>query len=197
MRLSKGFIGVEFDKEHNNSYKIGDVTIVRPEMWEFENSSHNESGTMFQKNTNLKETNPQIAVVTTDCEELSLKIGDVVFTHYLAINNAQQIEDLSVISTKSVFFQIKGDEFIMMEDIYLGQQVYTDLVKTESGIYLTSDEQKKETLKIKLTHVPKNSMYFSVGDTVLTVDDNQYEIDVYGGKHIKLNTWDIAIKINE
>lgn len=195
MQLNSNLIGVEFDMTHNKVYNVGGIELERPDVWEFENSSYSESGTMYQKNTNLKDTNPQIAIVTVPSRELSLAIGDKIFTHYLAINNSEQIDGYTVIATKSVFFQIKGGDFLMMEDVYLGQQVYTELVQTESGIYLTSDEKVKESLKIKLTHVPKNSPYFKVGDTVLTVDDNQYEIDVYGTKHIKLNTWDIAIKI--
>lgn len=198
MKLLRDMIGVEFDMSHNNVYNVGGIELVRPDKWEHENTSYSETGTMYQKNTNLKDTLPQIATVIVENDNMPFKMGDKVFVHYLALNNAQEIEGVTAIHGKSVFFKIKDDgSYEMMEDVYLGQRVFNELEKTTSGIYLTSGEKGKEPLKIRITHAPKNSPLFKVGDTVLTVDDNQYELNVYEDGHIKLNTWDIAIKIED
>lgn len=199
MQFTNNHIGVEFDENHNKVHNMGGIEIVRPDMWEFEQSG---ADTKYQKNTNLKDVNPQIAKVVFPNRKIKLATGEKIFTHFLAIDNADDFEihgkKCKVIPLSSIFFRISEDgNHEMMEDVYLGEQVYSDGIQTKSGIWITPYDKKKESLKVKLTHVPKNSPYFSVGDTVLTVDDFQYEIDLDGKTYIKLNTWHIAVKIEE
>lgn len=199
MQFTNNHIGVEFDEIHNKVHKVGGIELVRPDMWEFEQSGPD---TKYQKNTNLKDVNPQIAKIVFPNRKLNLATGEKVFTHFLAIDSAEDFEihdkKCKVISLSSIFFKIADDgNHEMMEDVYLGEQVYSDGIQTESGIWITPYDKKKESLKVKLTHVPRNSPYFKVGDTVLTVDDFQYEINLDGKTYVKLNTWHIAIKIEE
>jgi co-chaperonin GroES (HSP10) len=87
----------------------------------------------------------------------------------------------------------------MADDMYLGEQIYTDAIKTDSGIYLTSADKKKETLKIKILHVPKNRTYkeIEIGDVVCTDDDHQYYLTFGGRDYIKLSHNEIAAKFEE
>jgi co-chaperonin GroES (HSP10) len=82
---------------------------------------------------------------------------------------------------------------------FIQEQVYTDAVKTDSGIYLTSQDKKKETLKIKILHVPKNRKLkeVNVGDIVCTDDDHQYYLNYDGRDYIKLHHNEIAAKFVE
>lgn len=199
MELLNNNIIVEFDEKHNKVFEVGGIELMRPDTWKFEEL--NNGSTQYQKNTNLKDTNPQIATVVVPNRKYPLAKGDKIFTHYLAIDNAEPFEvngkEHQMININSIFFKISTNgELEVMEDVYLGEQVFDEGIKTESGIWLTPYDKKKEVCRIKITHAPKNTKYTFVGDIAVTVDDNQYELDLNGKKYIKLNTWHILGTMN-
>lgn len=187
MRMLNKNLLVEFDETHNRVIN----GLYRPTEWVFEDTDSREGATTkYDVNRNKKETNPQIATVIVTNPDSTLKAGDKIFTHYLDYDTCSKLDyegkEYSVIRYTNVFFKIKGEgDYEMMPDTYLGEQVFSEGLKTESGIYLTPYDKIKETLRVKLTHVPEDSD-FKVGETVVTTDDFQYEIEIDGRKLIKL-----------
>lgn len=186
MKMINNYIAVEFDLDHNR--KING--LYRPETWVFENSDQKEGDVVYDTNRNKKETNPQIATVIVSNDNCPYKVGDKVFTHYLSFDSPNAIDldgkEYTVTTYQNIFFRINEDGTYEMADrTYLGEQVYSEGEKTASGIYTTPFAEVKETLRIKLTHVPEGSQY-QVGDIIVSADDYQYEIDIYGKKFIKI-----------
>lgn len=177
------WIGIKFDENHNRSVNIGGIEVIRPNQW-----VHTEldNKTMYEVNRDLKDTNPQIATIVKGNTNYGLKEGDLVFTHYLAYNSTLLFDGIQYINFNSIFFKINGkDDFEMADGVILAKRVLIEAPKTQSGIFLTSDETKPEELKIKITHTPRDST-FHIGDTILTADSFHYEIDVYGEKYVKV-----------
>ena len=198
---------VQFDKKHNKVFNVGGVEIIRPDMWV--HTEHGGEETRWMENFNMKDVHPQIATVGFTTPDY--KKGDKLFFHYMAREADEEYEingeSYFMVYPYHVFFKIDGDEIIMADDMYLGEQVYTDAVKTDSGIYLTSDEKKKETLKIRILHVPKNrstvklpkgfkeeDYKINVGDIVCTEDDSQYYLSYQDRDYVKLHHNEIAAK---
>ncbi len=191
MKPAKNKVIVEIDYNHKKVVKLkSGLELIRPDMWEFEPEAGREERKYVQ-NLNRKDVNPQIAKVKAVYDGCRLRVGQDIFLHYLAVDNAIPIKDIdgkeySLINENAIFFIIHGEgDFEMMDDIYLGEQVYSG-GQTESGIWVTPYDKKKETLRVMITHVPKNSRGIRVGDTVLSIDDNQYILEIDGKKYIKL-----------
>lgn len=197
-------LAVQFDGRHNKVFNVGGVELIRPDMWEHtEHGDYGGEHTKWMENFNMKDVHPQIGTVCFDQPNLGYKKGERLFFHYMAKEAEELIEIdgdwYSLVFPYHVFFKIEGEQIIMADDMYLGEQVYTDAVKTDSGIYLTSQDKKKETLKIKILHVPKNRKLkeVNVGDIVCTDDDHQYYLNYDGRDYIKLHHNEIAAKFVE
>lgn len=155
-----------------------------------------QSTSRFDENTNYLETNPQIAVVKHPNAKLKYEVGDTVFLHYMAWEWAEPTDDGHVIDTDFILFQILEDGTLeMIDDLYLGEAVYSSEEITPSGIILL--EGKKDNLKVKLTHLPKNNKDLKAGDIVLSVDKNNYEFDYNGKKYVKIMRDEIVGVIGE
>jgi hypothetical protein len=111
----------------------------------------------------------------------------------LQYNTSLIIDGVKYIPFNTIFFKINGkDDFEMADDTFLAKQIIIEAPKTESGIFLSSIEDKKEPLKLIITHTPRNSK-IKVGSTIITEDNYQYEIDVYQEKYVKITPeWIIA-----
>lgn len=198
MQLLNNNVIVKFDESHNKKFNIGGIELVRPDTWVFDELSTGE--TQYQKQYDLRQTTPQIATIKVSNKRFNeLKEGDRVFTHYLAFDTSEEIkideDNYRTIGLGSIFFKILSDEELwMMDDNYLGEEIFEEEEVTPSGIILTAFGAKKKRSTIKITHVPENSPYVKVGDVVYTIDDNQYTLDFLGKKYIKLNTWHIVAK---
>jgi len=185
MKLLNGKIGVKFDESHNKTLTKGlnDLDIVRADLW-INREDDGEQSSKYNENLNYLETKPQIASVTITSASCDYKVGDKIFLHYMAYETAELTEYGWIVDTDFILFQIMPDNtFKMVDGAYLGEQLLTDEVITETGIYLSGG--KKEGLKVKITHVPDNNL-ISIGETVVTVDDKQYELNYWGKKYIKL-----------
>lgn len=166
------------------------LNLIIPERY----TIHEQSGYMDNESrhavtSDRRLINPQNVTILSGENE-----GKEAFVYYLAYECAKWIDDKRAVIPESMIFFIT-DPIEMMPDTYLGQEVFINGEKTESGIYITPFVEKKEGVRIKLTHVPKNSIA-SVGDIVITIDDKQYSL-IYGGQtHIKLMEREIVAIVN-
>lgn len=190
------WIGVEFDEKHNRVVKIGDLEIARPNEWVFED--HGYDKTMYDINRNLKETKPQIAKVVRENKRYGLKKGDLVFTHYLQYDNAIEVEGIRYVNFKAILFKINAEhDYEMADDSFLAKRLVVEAPKTESGIFLTPNEDKKEPLKLIITHVPRNTD-IKVGDVIISEDDNQYEVKLHDEDYIYITKqWIVGVEQND
>ena len=184
------WIGVEFDEKHNKSLMIGDIEIARPDTWVYQEF---DDKTMYENNKDLKATSPQIAKIIKSNKKYGLQKDDLVFVHYLQYNTSLIIDGIKYIPFNTIFFKINGkDDFEMADDTFLARQIVIEAPKTESGIFLSSVNEKREPLKLIITHSPRNSK-IKVGSTIITEDNYHYEIDVYQEKYVKITPeWIIA-----
>lgn len=184
------WIGVKFDEKHNKTVNIGGVEIIRPETWVYQEF---DDKTMYEDNKNLKETKPQIATIINPNSKYGLQNNDLVFVHYLQYTSSVIIDGIKYIPFNTIFFKINGkDDFEMADDVYLAKEVIIEAPKSDFGIFLTPTDDKKEPLKLKITHVPRNSD-IKVGDIIITEDDYQYTINVYGETYVKITPeWIVA-----
>ncbi len=186
MRLVNQSIIVEFLTDHNRVVAKGlnGLDIVRPERW-LNKEADEEEGTRFEENVNHLETAPQICKILHTNDKLPYNAGDTVFVHYMAWENAEYTEYGAVIDIDFVFFKINEDgTFEMRKDLYLGHAIYSDEEVTPSGIIMLAG--KKDNLRVTITHVPEKAAVCNIGDTVVSIDKNNYEFDYYGTKYVKL-----------
>lgn len=151
--------------------------------------------TRVDENQNYLQTNPQIAVIKHPNIRMDYKPGDWVFVHYMAYEWAEMTEFGTMIDADFIFFQICDDSSLkLVDDLYLGEAVYSEEQKTASGI-IYSLGGEKDNLKVRLTHLPPNNEHFKVGDVVLSIDKHNYEFSYGGQKYIKLMKSEIVGKI--
>lgn len=197
MRPINNFIVVQFDD--NTKVKCGGIELIRPETWVYEQDA--QGNTKYQENLDGKVKNPQIATVIKTNKSSSLKEGDKVFVHYLTKEMANYVEvdgkECWFVNLQSVFFRIKGDgDYEMSPDTYLGERVVIEAPKTKSGIWTTPYEDKPDSLKVKITHVPENAC-MPVGSICISSDSNHYELEIDGKKYVKLTGQWMPAKVEE
>lgn len=177
MKAVNGYVILKYDKDHMKKAKLGKIEIeIAREL-----------------NNDLKEGYDQRATVVGVSENCKwLTQGDLVWTHYLGSdkgNSFQYDGDLyHRIRESQIFFKINSDGSLeMARGVYLGKEVVSEAPKTDSGIYLTPFDEKKEVLKIKVTNVPSNQDFIKPGDTIMSSDANQYLINYEGDTIIKID----------
>jgi co-chaperonin GroES (HSP10) len=186
------WIGIKFDENHNRTVNVGGIEIARPETWVYQEF---DDKTMYENNKDLKATNPQIATIVNPNSKYGLQKGDLVFVHYLQYTSELIIDGVKYIPFSTIFFKINGkDDFEMADDVYLAKRIIVEAPKTSSGIFLTSTDNKKEPLRLTITHAPRNAK-IGVGETIITEDDYQYEIEIYGENYVKITPEWIAATI--
>lgn len=166
MKSGKGFVVVKYDHGHMRGYEIGDVKL------EIAREVNND----LKAGSDQKAT---IVAVSDDCTWL--KEGDVVWTHYLASGSGSEFTHNGVkynrIKEDHIFFKIKEDgELEVANNVYLCKDVIKEADKTESGIYLTPFEEKKQELHLEVLYAPHNYDGIEPGDTIIIKDDNNYTI---------------------
>jgi hypothetical protein len=167
---------VKYEVGHNRNVKIGDVTIEISR----------------ECNIDLKEGNDQKCVIIgIPKNEIWLKQGDVVFTHYLGSDKSNMFEYKGEkywrIPRRNVFFRInEGGDIETNEDVFLCEQIVSEAPKTESGIFLTPFEEQEETMKLIVLHTPKNNKAIKVGDKIISDDAYNYVLNYDGVKMVKI-----------
>lgn len=185
MKLLHGKIGVKFDENHNFVHKIGDVELIIPKVWmDAENSAEK-----YSENINYLETKPQICTVVHESTEAPYRIGDRLFMHYMAYEVAEKIEDYWMVDSEFVIFKI-GETWEMANDTYLGEAVWNESIRP-SGIII---ESKKDNLKVRLTHLPKDPK-FKKGEVVVSIDKNNYPVKFGGKDYVKIKTDEIVATV--
>lgn len=196
MRTVHNKLIVAFHTDHLKKINLGGIQIIRPDMW-FDKEL--EDGTsQYKSNENKLLTHPQIVSVIAGNSRYMK--GDKLFVHYMAKEWEEKItideRELSIIDADYVLFKIKPDRsYELVEDTFLGDRIFEKELKLESGIFLNVTEQVQAS-RIKITHVPDKCIDelsdIKVGDIVLTVDDNQYVLEVdENTKHVKLTSEEI------
>lgn len=188
---------VRFDESHNKVFKIGDVEIMKPDIWQY---NAGESDDRMEGKVNKLLINPQVAEVVINNKKNKLAKGDKVFVHYMAYewkdDNAIDIKGVkcAMIDGGQVFFKIVEGELITQPDIFLGELIHEDKM-TMSGIIISVSNVRRAST-IKITHKPKEvkkeTNMIEVGMTVNTVDDNQYIVNYNGKDYVVLKSNEIA-----
>jgi|GEM_PF-3210596 len=198
-------IGVKFDESDKKTYNLGNgIELVRATSW-LDREDDGEVGTKKMTNVNHLEINPQIATVVIENADFDLKVGDKLFLHYLAYEWSDESVELSgelcdLISIDNVLFKIEDKEYIMRPKCYLGESIIDKAPQTASGIFLSSVEDQKNPLQVKITHTPMDVHEMTgsvldvakIGDTVITIDSNNYPIVVDGKGYIFLRENEIV-----
>ncbi len=178
MKSGKGYVIVQYDYGHMREADLGPVKIEIAR----------------EVNNDLKAGNDQRAkVIAVDSENSWLKEGDIVWTHYLASDKSNEIningEKYHRVILSQVFFKIDEQNNILdvAKGVHLCKQIVTEADKTESGIYLTPFTEKKESMRLEVTHASDNRYGIKSGDKIITKDDYHYTIDFYGQEIVKMD----------
>lgn len=178
MKVINDNIIVKFEYDKSSTVVKQDNGLYVPERYVIEEADE-EAPTAWGVTTNRKLINPQVIDIIS-----GQYAGKRAFVYYGAFEIAKWIDDdQAIIPEKTILFFI--DPIQCMPETYLGDEVFSEGPRTASGIWLTPTTETKEGVLIKITHVPSNAIV-NVGDTVITVDANQYDLNYGGKKYIKL-----------
>lgn len=202
---------VLFDHDWDSAWVTQANGLVVPERFMIE-SGDEDAGAAFGVTTDRRLINPQTLTVVQGNEawlntvketypehekDAILKAHPPIlpgryFVHYGAFEVAKWLdkEHHGAIPGKMLLFGI--EPIRCMPGTYLGEEVFGELPMTESGIYLTPQLESKEGVLVRITHVPADGPKVAVGDIVVTIDQNQYELNYEGEKYIKVDEAEIV-----
>lgn len=201
MKLLNDKIAVQFETSHNKivGTGIGGLELIRPDRW-LNHDAEEVDGSLsrFDENVNYLETHPQICVVIHPNTQCDYRAGDKLFVHYMALEWAEYTIYGTIIETDFIIFQIMPDGLLkLVDDTYLGELLFEKEEETNGFITV---KEKKDSLKIKITHLANNhkaEFGFGVGDIIISVDKNNYAFNYDGKKLIKLTRDEIVAKLIE
>lgn len=180
-------IGIVFDEEDKRFYDLGNgLKLERADSWRF-NEGTSDKHTRVETNVNHLDVNPQFGRVVVENTKFPYKSGDIVFMHYLAYEMFEDLFEIQgddkvcFVDESLILFKIEDKEYILPEGTYLAQEVLHDAPRTSSGIFITPFTHIKDDLMIKITHTPEERIY-QKGDVVISIDSNNYPIEVYDEK---------------
>lgn len=194
MKMIGNQIIVAFETDHNKNIGTGIAgkSLLRADLWLNTEAEESDAPSRFDENVNYLETSPQICVVVHPSLNHAYKPGDKLFVHYMAWEWREPANGSHVIDTDYILFQIRADgSFIPAKDTYLGEPIYTK-DEEESGFIIAGT--KKDSLRVRLTHLPENNVLFNTGDVVFSIDKNNYEFDYWGKRYVKLTRTEIVSK---
>jgi hypothetical protein len=186
MTPSTGNILVKFDHDRSSTLVKQDNGLFVPERYVIEEGDE-DADTAWGVTTDRKMINPQVIDILSG-EHKSKR----AFVHYGAFEVCKWVdEESAVIPEKMILFFV--DPIQCVSGTYLGEEVFGELPKTASGIYLTPQLETKEGVKVCITHVPDNAHpVVQVGTVVITVDAFQYDLIYEGKKYIKVDQREIV-----
>jgi len=148
-------------------------------------------------NTDVRGYHEQIGIVACAPEgHTFFKEGDKVLTHYLSSDKGNEIEINKEIyhrvTLPQIFLKINEDDtFTLAEDIYLCEYSNVSSI-TESGILTTFTGEKKEDLKLIVTHLPSsvNKKWaddpINIGDVLMPQDNYNYTFTYKKKEYVKI-----------
>lgn len=196
MRCINNYILVDFIEDRTKIDLGNGHTLYKPERFTVKEDTG--EGSLTQKITDRKMMNPQVVLIVSENPKYpQLKKGQKAFVHYGAWETGLPHTDTqSFINADMVFFLIdECDRFTAVLSTYLGERVYSDAPRSESGLYLTPWAEKKEPNRIRITHSPTEHHFVQPGDIALTVDDAQNEVEYNGKKIIVLKEMYVVGKL--
>lgn len=194
MKMLADKILVIYETDHNKVVGTGIAgkPLLRADLWLNTEAEESDAPSRFDENENYLETNPQICVVSHPSANHEYKAGDRLFVHYMAWEWRELTEDGYVIDTDYILFQIMPDgTFKTAKDTYLGEAIYAENEEVAGFVIAGS---KKDNLRVRLTHLPENNKLFGIGDVVISIDKNNYEINYWGKKYVKLTCLEMVSK---
>lgn len=99
-------LAVIFNGDHNTLFDIGGIQLERAKSWEHKAGTESEHK-LTAGNVNKIMVNPQMAIVF-ESNDPFFKVGDKVFTHYLAYESADFIQlekEVAIIDKDLVIFK--------------------------------------------------------------------------------------------
>lgn len=188
LTLSSGHILVEFEEKPKMSATLD---LVAPERFLVQEAEEEGETNAWAVTTDRRTINPQIVNVIIGDD--TVPTDSRCFVHYGCFEIGQWYNDKQcIIRANMVFFML--DPIKTFQGNYLGEEVFVEGEKTESGIYTTPIVEEKLPCNIVITHIPDNSS-FAVGDEVITIDGAQYTLNYNGKKYIKLRDSEIIAKV--
>lgn len=183
---SRGNVIVTFEHDFDSTVVDQGNGLIVPERYIIEQGDE-DADTAWGVTTDRKLINPQLINILS-----GEYTGRRAFVHYGAFEVAKWLDDhQAFIPEKMILFFV--DPIRCMPGTYLGEEVYGELEKTSSGIYLTPHLEEKEGVKVYITHVPDDAHpLVKVGTTVITVDAFQYDLTYDGKKYIKVEQQEIV-----
>lgn len=162
-----------------------------------------------EHNMDVRGNSEQMATIVCSPEGHEfLKSGDKVITHYLSSSpgNAFELdgETFYRVNIREIFAKINDDNTLTpLQDIYLCED-YVISSKTESGIYTTVDEDRREPMKLVVLNTPvsinKNwaDDKINVGDIIMSQDDCQYRFKYNKKEYVKIeHKFIVGVFVNE
>ena len=135
---------------------------------------------------------------------MELEKGDKVYCHHFIADEKNIIEiydeKLSRMNYGMLYARVRDGKVHMLADWVLVEIVKDkeEELKTDSGIWLKTQEEKKEQIgKIKYVNSKSIDDGFKPGDTVMFIKDADYEMEVEGEKLYRMRNQDILAKVDE
>ena len=136
--------------------------------------------------------------------EMELLPGDKVYCHHFIADKKNIIEiydeKLSRMNYGMLYVRVRDGKVHMLADWVLVEIVKDkeEELKTNSGIWLKTQEEKKEQIgKVKYVNSKSIDDGFKPGDTVMFIKDADYEMEVEGEKLYRMRNQDILAKVDE
>ena len=136
--------------------------------------------------------------------EMELIPGDKVYCHHFIADKKNIIEiydeKLSRMNYGMLYVRVRDGKVHMLADWVLVEIVKDkeEELKTNSGIWLKTQEEKKEQIgKVKYVNSKSIDDGFKPGDTVMFIKDADYEMEVEGEKLYRMRNQDILAKVDE
>ena len=135
--------------------------------------------------------------------DMELLPGDKVYCHHFIADEKNIIEiydeKLSRMNYGMLYARVRDGKVHMLADWVLVEIVKDkeEELKTDSGIWLKTQEEKKEQIgKVKYVNSKSIDDGFKPGDTVMFMKDADYEMEVEGEKLYRMRNQDILARID-
>jgi len=197
MELIGQKLGVKFHIKDKKEYDLGNgIILIRPDAWEHSEGTKEQSK-LVNENVNKIEVNPQLATVTIAGENPFFKVGDEIFTHYMAYEIQEEIDldgETTIIDEEYVIFKIENGNIILPDGYYLGEQIMETEITSSTGLILNVLEKKKN-LTVKITHIPSKRSHIALNDVIQSIDNFNYPFEYEGSSYVFLKEEEIVAKL--
>jgi co-chaperonin GroES (HSP10) len=136
--------------------------------------------------------------------EMELAPGDKVYCHHFIADEKNMIEihgeKLSRLNYGMLYARVRDGKVHMLSDWVLVEIIKDkeEELKSESGIWLKTKEEKKEQIgKVKYVNSKSIDDGFKPGDTIMFIKDADYEMEIEGQKLYRMRNQDILAKVDK